>query len=98
MKGRAHRAVTRAKPEIADNLNQARKMQRIKMAVLAERCGLSVPTVSKMLNEGEGSLDTFLRIAQALQLLPNIVDATDFLKTPMGRAMALVATGQRVRT
>ena len=73
-------------------------MQRIKMAVLAERCGLSVPTVSKMLNEGEGSLDTFLRIAQALQLLPNILDATDFLKTPMGRAMALVATGQRVRT
>lgn len=73
-------------------------MQRIKMAVLAERCGLSVPTVSKMLNKGEGSLDTFLRITQALQLLPNIVDATDFLKTPMGRAMALVATGQRVRT
>lgn len=36
------------------------------MAVLAERCGLSVPTVSKMLDEGEGSLDTFLRITQAL--------------------------------
>lgn len=58
--------VSRAMRQISANLDLARRQQRIPAALLAERAGLSVPTVTKMLRTGNGSFENFLRIARLL--------------------------------
>lgn len=55
--------VSRAMRQISANLDLARRQQRIPVALLAERAGLSMPTVTKMLRTGNGSFENFLRIA-----------------------------------
>ena len=82
---------------IADNLDLARRQQRITVELLAERANLSIPTVRKLLNEGAGSLENFLRVARILGLLENVEQATDPLLTPIGRARAGQDVPQRVR-
>ena len=47
--------VSRAMRQISANLDLARRQQRIPVALLAERAGLSMPTVTKMLRTGNGS-------------------------------------------
>jgi transcriptional regulator with XRE-family HTH domain len=82
---------------IAANLDLARRQQRVTVALLAERAGLSVPTVHKLLSEGRGSLESFLRLARILGLLDSVEQATDPLNTPMGRLRADDDTPLRVR-
>lgn len=57
--------VSRAMRQISANLDLARRQQRIPVALLAERAGLSMPTVTKMLRTGNGSFENFLRIASS---------------------------------
>ena len=52
--------VSRAMRQISANLDLARRQQRIPVALLAERAGLSMPTVTKMLRTGNGSFENFL--------------------------------------
>lgn len=73
---------------IAANLSLARRQQRITLELLAERANLSVPTVRRLLNEGAGTFENFLRVARILGLLQGVEDATDPLNTPIGRARA----------
>ena len=54
--------VSRAMRQISANLDLARRQQRIPVALLAERAGLSMPTVTKMLRTGNGSFENFLRL------------------------------------
>ena len=77
MAGRTPIPVARAMREISSNLDLARRQQRITVELLAARANLSVPTVRKMLNEGAGSFENFLRIARLLGFLDGVVDATD---------------------
>lgn len=72
--------VSRAMRQISANLDLARRQQRIPVALLAERAGLSMPTVTKMLRTGNGSFENFLRIARLLGLLDGVQQATDPLK------------------
>lgn len=97
MQKRVPAPVARAKRDIADNLNLARRQQRISSEVLAERCNVSKATLSKMLNQGEGSLENFLRVSRCLGLLDRVVEATDPLETEMGRMYAMSDVPQRVR-
>lgn len=90
-------AVARAQREIAANLDLARRQQRITVELLAERAGVSVPTLRRLLNEGLGSLDTFLRVARIVGLLEGVVAASDPLNTPIGRLRADEDTPKRVR-
>lgn len=53
--------VSRAMRQISANLDLARRQQRIPVALLAERAGLSMPTVTKMLRTGKIT-SGFLRI------------------------------------
>ena len=69
--------VSRAMRQISANLDLARRQQRIPVALLAERAGLSMPTVTKMLRTGNGSFENFLRIARLLGLLV----VPEFLRT-----------------
>ena len=98
MAGRTPIPVSRAMREIAANFDLARRQQRITVELLAERANLSIPTVRKLLNEGSGSLESFLRVARILGFLQGIEDATDPLKTPMGRIRAEDDVPQRVRS
>ena len=89
--------VSRAMRSIARNLDLARRQQRITVELLAERAGISVPTVRALLREGRGSFENFLRVARILGLLDHAVQATDPLNTPEGRLRANDDTPLRVR-
>lgn len=96
----AHRTpipVSRAMRAVAQNLDLARRQQRITVELLAARADLSVPTVRKMLNEGKGSFENFLRIARILGMIDGVVEATDPLNTPIGKLRADDDTPLRVR-
>ena len=97
MAGKTPIPVARAMRNVASNLDLARRQQRITLELLAERANLSVPTVRKLLNEGSGSFESFLRIARILGMLQNVEDATDPLRTPIGRARAEQDVPKRVR-
>ena len=97
MAGRTPIPVSRAMRTIAANLDLARRQQRITLELLAERANLSVPTVRRLLNEGAGTLENFLRVARILGLLQGVEDATDPLNTPIGRARAEQDVPKRVR-
>ncbi len=98
MSGRTPIPVSRAMREMARNLDLARRQQRIKIDLLAERANISVPTARTLLNEGKGSLENFLRVARVLGLLDFVVAGTDPLNTPEGRLRADEDTPLRVRT
>ena len=97
MAGRTPIPVSRAMRTIAANLDLARRQQRITLELLAERANLSVPTVRRLLNEGAGTFENFLRVARILGLLHGVEDATDPLNTPIGRARAEQDVPKRVR-
>ena len=71
--------------QISANLDLARRQQRIPVALLAERAGLSMPTVTKIARTGNGSFENFLRIARLLGLLDGVQQATDPLNTDIGQ-------------
>ena len=98
MAGRTPIPVSRAMRTIAANLDLARRQQRITLDLLAERANLSVPTVRRLLNEGAGTFENFLRVARILGLLQGVEDATDPLNTPIGRARAEQDVPKRVRS
>lgn len=98
MSGKTPIPVSRAMRTTAANLDLARRQQRISLELLAERTNLSVPTVRKMLNGGEGSFENFLRIARILGLLASVEKATDPLLTPAGRSRAEDDIPLRVRS
>ena len=97
MAGRTPIPVSRAMRTIAANLDLARRQQRITLDLLAERANLSVPTVRRLLSEGAGTFENFLRVARILGLLQVVEDATDPLNTPIGRARAEQDVPKRVR-
>ncbi len=97
MKTATPRPVKRAQRDIAANLDLARRQQRISVSVLADRTAISEPTISKLLNKGEGSLETFLRVSMTLGVLDSVTAATDPLVTPLGRVLAEEDVPQRVR-
>ena len=97
MAGRTPIPVARAMRNVATNLDLARRQQRITLELLAECANLSGPTVRKLLNDVEGTFENFLRIARILGMLEEIVDATDPLRTPIGRARAEQDVPKRVR-
>lgn len=97
MAGRTPIPVSRAMRTIAANLDLARRQQRITLELLAERANLSVPTIRRLLNEGAGTFENFLRVARILGLLQGVEDATDPLNTPIGRARAEQDVPKRVR-
>lgn len=97
MTGRTPIPVARAMREISSNLDLARRQQRITVELLADRANLSVPTVSKLLNQGAGTFENFLRVARILGFLDGVVASTNPLNTSIGRLRAEEDTPKRVR-
>lgn len=90
-------AVARAQREIAANLDLARRQQRVTVELLADRAGISVPTLRRLLHEGAGSLENFLRVAKILGLLEGAVAASNPLNTAIGQLRADEDTPKRIR-
>ena len=88
--------IERAMLDIAEELSLARRQQRIPMEVLASRCNVSRSTLSRMLNQGEGSLENFLRLARCLGFLDRVVKSVDPLNTDIGRIRAMGDVPRRV--
>ena len=88
--------IERAMLDIAEELSLARRQQRIPMEVLASRCTVSRSTLSRMLNQGEGSLENFLRVARCLGFLDRVVKSVDPLNTDIGRIRAMGDVPRRV--
>ncbi len=88
--------IERAMLDIAEELSLARRQQRIPMEVLASRCNVSRSTLSRMLNQGEGSLENFLRVARCLGFLDRVVKSVDPLNTDIGRIRAMGDVPRRV--
>ena len=97
MVGRTPIPVARAMRNVAQNLDLARRQQRITVALLAERANISGPTTRALLNDGRGSVENFLRVARVLGVLDSVVAGTDPLNTPEGRLRADEDTPKRVR-
>ena len=97
MAGKTPIPIARAQREVSSNLELARRQQRITVELLAERANISVTTLRRILNEGKGSLENFLRVARILGLLDGVVQATNPLNTPLGRIRAEEDVPKRVR-
>lgn len=91
------RPVSRAQRDIGAHLRRWRKLQHLSAAQVADRAGLSRPVISRLEN-GEGStVETLLRVARALGVLEQLVDAVDPMNSDVGRLRADDQLPQRVR-
>ena len=83
---------------IGDRFTVARKLQRITAAQLADRAGISVPTLRNLeRGEGTSSLETFLRVARVLGILDQLEKALDPFETEVGRLRSEERLPIRVR-
>ncbi|CAN5592685.1 hypothetical protein BH10ACT5_BH10ACT5_21680 [soil metagenome] len=90
--------VTRAAESIGSQLAAWRKLQSLTAAQVAERAGIGRSTLTKIENGDAGvRFDAILKVARALGILDNIVDAVDPYETDLGRARADEVLPQRVR-
>jgi len=100
MSGRANlpARVQRSASVIGEHLLAWRKLQNLTAEQVAERAGISRPTLRK-LETGDPSvrLDVFLRVLRALGQLDRMVEALDPYETDLGRARADWSLPTRVR-
>jgi transcriptional regulator with XRE-family HTH domain len=90
--------VQRSFKTIGMHIMNARKLQRITNAQLAERAGISVPALRNLVRgDGSASLETFLRVIRVLGIMDKVVHALDPYDTPLGRALIDEVLPKRIR-
>jgi len=98
MAGRSSARTIRAARQIGQHVATWRKLQNVTAEQLAERAGVSRPTISKLehgdLGVGTGVL---LEVLRALGQLDAVVQATDPYETDLGRIRSAENAPQRVR-
>ncbi len=90
--------VQRALRQLGEDIVTWRKLQRLTAAQVADRAGLSTPTLRR-LEHGDGSisLENALRVARALGLLEKLASAVDPYATDLGRLRSEERLPERVR-
>lgn len=97
MSSQVPKAVIDAQRALGDDLRTWRLLQHLTMAQVADRAGVSVPTVQR-LETGEGAtLTNVLRVTRALGVLDELAGAIDPYDTDVGRLRADEHLPQRVR-
>lgn len=99
MAGRSSARTVRAAREVGEHLATWRKLQNLTAEQLADRAGVSRPTISKLEHGDLGvGLGVLLEVLRALGQLDVVVRATDPYETDLGRIRSSEAVPKRVRS
>ena len=90
-------AVANGQRRIGEDLATWRRLRRLTAAQVADRAGISRHTVMRLENGEGATMENLLRVARALGVLDQLVEAVDPYKTDVGRLRSEEALPQRVR-
>ena len=90
--------VVRALGDLGEHLRTWRRLNGVTQQLLAERAGVSVPTLRTLETGGSVSTDSLARILRALGVLDAVVAAADPMNSDVGRLRAEQHLPERVRT
>jgi transcriptional regulator with XRE-family HTH domain len=90
-------AVANGQRRIGEDLATWRRLRRLTAAQVADRAGISRYTVMRLENGEGATMENLLRVARALGVLDQLVEAVDPYQTDVGRLRSEEALPQRVR-
>jgi transcriptional regulator with XRE-family HTH domain len=90
-------AVATGQRRMGEDLATWRRLRRLTAAQVADRAGISRYTVMRLENGEGATMENLLRVARALGVLDQLVEAVDPYKTDVGRLRSEEALPQRVR-
>jgi transcriptional regulator with XRE-family HTH domain len=90
-------AVVNGQRRIGEDLATWRRLRRLTAAQVADRAGISRYTVMRLENGEGATMENLLRVARALGVLDQLVEAVDPYQTDVGRLRSEEALPQRVR-
>ena len=90
-------AVASGQRRIGEDLATWRRLRRLTAAQVADRAGISRYTVMRLENGDGATMENLLRVARALGVLDQLVEAVDPYKTDVGRLRSEEALPERVR-
>lgn len=90
-------AVANGQRRIGEDLATWRRLRRLTAAQVADRAGISRYTVMRLENGEGATMENLLRVARALGVLDQLVQAVDPYKTDVGRLRSEEALPERVR-
>ena len=90
-------AVANGQRRIGEDLATWRRLRRLTAAQVADRAGISRYTVMRLENGEGATMENLLRVARALGVLDQLVEAVDPYETDVGRLRSEEALPERVR-
>jgi transcriptional regulator with XRE-family HTH domain len=90
-------AVANGQRRMGENLATWRRLRRLTAAQVADRAGISRYTVMRLENGEGATMENLLRVARALGVLDQLVEAVDPYQTDVGRLRSEEALPERVR-
>jgi transcriptional regulator with XRE-family HTH domain len=90
-------AVANGQRRMGEDLATWRRLRRLTAAQVADRAGISRYTVMRLENGEGATMENLLRVARALGVLDQLVEAVDPYQTDVGRLRSEEALPQRVR-
>jgi transcriptional regulator with XRE-family HTH domain len=90
-------AVANGQRRMGEDLGIWRRLRRLTAAQVADRAGISRYTVMRLENGEGATMENLLRVARALGVLDQLVEAVDPYKTDVGRLRSEEALPERVR-
>jgi transcriptional regulator with XRE-family HTH domain len=90
-------AVANGQRRIGEDLATWRRLRRLTAAQVADRAGISRYTVMRLENGEGATMENLLRVARALGVLDQLVEAVDPYETDVGRLRSEETLPQRVR-
>ncbi len=90
-------AVANGQRRMGEDLATWRRLRRLTAAQVADRAGISRYTVMRLENGEGATMENLLRVARALGVLDQLVEAVDPYQTDVGRLRSEEALPERVR-
>jgi transcriptional regulator with XRE-family HTH domain len=90
-------AVANGQRRVGEDLATWRRLRRLTAAQVADRAGISRYTVMRLENGEGATMENLLRVARALGVLDQLVEAVDPYQTDVGRLRSEEALPERVR-
>jgi transcriptional regulator with XRE-family HTH domain len=90
-------AVANGQRRMGEDLATWRRVRRLTAAQGADRAGISRSTVLRLENGEGATMENLLRVARALGVLDQLVEAVDPYQTDVGRLRSEEALPERVR-